>query len=192
MRQIYCYTSVCLLCLHWPKPQKQRHHSWLWEIVSTSVTCEAKLMKCLRLNTKGKPCCLIATKTVWAFTFAHLRINLSSVMARWNITDSKTSRTRRRLSDYIGARTCIAYLFGSLIKTTAQSWQCLPPNSVWPLSRMQWNRRKRGEKKELEKALQTKWEAQAPRSYLISINGFTGDPRDPRKSLRGGFSRSCL
>lgn len=27
-----------------------------------------------------------------------------------------------------------------------------------------------------------------PRSYLISINGFTGDPRDPRKSLRGGFS----
>lgn len=49
-----------------------------------------------------------------------------------------------------------------------------------------------GGKKELEKALQTKWEAQAPRSYLISINGFTGDPRDPRKSLRGGFSRSCL
>lgn len=36
--------------------------------------------------------------------------------------------------------------------------------------------------------MQTKWEAQAPRSYLISINGFTGDPRDPRKSLRGGFS----
>lgn len=43
-------------------------------------------------------------------------------------------------------------------------------------------------KKRREKAMQTKWEAQAPRSYLISINGFTGDPRDPRKSLRGGFS----
>lgn len=36
--------------------------------------------------------------------------------------------------------------------------------------------------------MQTKWEARVPRSYLISINGFTGDPRDPRKGLRGGFS----
>lgn len=27
-----------------------------------------------------------------------------------------------------------------------------------------------------------------PHSYLISINGFTVDPRDPHKSLRGGFS----
>lgn len=44
------------------------------------------------------------------------------------------------------------------------------------------------EEREREREMQTKWEAQAPCSYLISINGFTGDPRDPRKSLRGGFS----
>lgn len=44
------------------------------------------------------------------------------------------------------------------------------------------------EKKEMLQKMQTKWEAQAARSYLISINGFTGDPRDPRKTLRGGFS----
>lgn len=44
------------------------------------------------------------------------------------------------------------------------------------------------EEKKRAKEMQTKWEAQVPRSYLISINGFTGDPRDPRKSLRGGFS----
>lgn len=48
------------------------------------------------------------------------------------------------------------------------------------------------EDEEEEEDKKTKWEAQAPRSYLISINGFTGDPRDPRKSLRGGFSRRCL
>lgn len=47
-------------------------------------------------------------------------------------------------------------------------------------------------RKKSERAIQTKWEAQAPCSYLISINGFTVDPRDPRKSLRGGFSQSSL
>lgn len=48
---------------------------------------------------------------------------------------------------------------------------------------------KKGKKtRQREKEMQTKWEARAPRSYLISINGFTGDPWDPRKGLRGGFS----
>lgn len=28
-----------------------------------------------------------------------------------------------------------------------------------------------------------KWESQVPHSYLISINGFTGDPRGPRKKV---------
>lgn len=69
-------------------------------------------------------------------------------------------------------------------KNDMDSWQRSAPNSIWPLSRMQWNRRK----KKREREMQTKWEAQAPYSYLISINGFTADPRDPRKSLRGGFS----
>lgn len=58
------------------------------------------------------------------------------------------------------------------------------PSTAFDLSsRMQWNKRMKK-----EKAMQTKWEARAPRSYLISINGFTGDPRDPHKSLRAGFS----
>lgn len=49
---------------------------------------------------------------------------------------------------------------------------------------MEWEEEKKKKKKEM----QTKWEARASRSYLISINEFTGDPRDPRKRLRGGFT----
>lgn len=54
------------------------------------------------------------------------------------------------------------------------------------------NAMEQDEVEEEEEDKKTKWEARAPSSYLISINGFTGDPRDPRKSLRGGFSRRCL
>lgn len=38
----------------------------------------------------------------------------------------------------------------------------------------------------------TKWEAAETPSYLISINGFTGDPRGARKSLHPGFTLSPL
>lgn len=50
-------------------------------------------------------------------------------------------------------------------------------------SRMQRTRRM---KKEKENA--NEMGGPGPRSYLISINGFTVDPRDPHKSLRPGFS----
>lgn len=95
-------------------------------------------MKCLRLDTEGKPRCLIATKTVWAFTFAHLCIYPPP-----SITERRAEKTdfADDLSDYIRARASHSR-FGSLIETAAESWQHLPPNSVWPLSRMQWNRRK--------------------------------------------------
>lgn len=139
-------------------------------------------MNCLKLNMKENPCCTIATKTVWASPFHTFAPN--SPPSKWEGEQNKMDEQLKRVDTYLLKSVHVDRIFILFFdKTTVEPWQCLPPNSIWPLPRMQWNRRK---KKKRE--MQTKWEAQAPRSYLISINGFTGDPRDPRKSLRGGFS----
>lgn len=47
-------------------------------------------------------------------------------------------------------------------------------------------------KKKTNKTGGAKWEATETPSYVISINGFTGDPRGARKSLHPGFTLSPL
>lgn len=145
-----------------------------------------KLMNCLTLDTKGKPRCMIATKTVWASPLPTSAPRLASVTV-WRWGEQNGAWTCRHLALQICARGS-NFPFALWQKRQRSLGSVCLRTAFDPYQECNGTE---GRKKR-EKAMQTKWEAQAPHSYLISINGFTGDPRDPRKSLRGGFSWSCL
>lgn len=85
---------------HIPSRSKQKQN---WDTsVSLSITW-VKLMNCLTLNTKGKPRCMIATKTVWASPLPTSAPRLASVTVRW-WGEQNGAWTCRHLSLQICAR----------------------------------------------------------------------------------------
>lgn len=139
-------------------------------------------MNCLKLNMKEKPRCTTATKTVWASPFHTSAPNSHSERG------AKSGGRARRLQRVDTYPLKPVHVDHSLLfdKNDSGASAVFPSEQCLTSSKNAMEQEE--EKKDRGKEMQTKWEARAPRSYLISINGFTGDPRDPRKSLRGGFS----
>ena len=116
-----------------------------------------------------------------SFTFSHLCTELAAVALRWR---AEPGRPLERADVYPFKNVHVDRILPQLFDRNGSGVLAVIVSEQHLTSSKNAMEQEEGKKKEGEKAMQTKWEAQESRSYLISINGVTGDPRDPRKSLR--------